>query len=209
MDFESFRQLFAPPGTRLFKGGEEREDAEELAELTEDAWLDHLHAGPHLGAFVQRADGRATYSMFDIDIAPRNAPRVEMLRQMEDLKPLALRVRDVLEAKGLSRQQVLAEFSGTGYHLWTFYEEPVPAALIQRLTLRILARVGVDVPFKPRYPFERDKDKVWLPLRVNRNQGVRSTLIGDLEDFDPVRCAIEVHDELLASVKLVDPKKLI
>lgn len=207
-DFTVFAELFAPAGTRLFRQEAGQEDRESLAELTLDVWQDHLGSGPHVGAYLQRADGKVRFSMFDIDVWPRDVPRAEMLRQMEDLRPSALRAREALEHFGLSREQVLVEFSGTGYHLWVFYEEPIPAALAQRFMQRAQARAGSELVYKPRYPFERDRDRVWLPLRVNHNQGMRSTFVEDLETFDPSQYPQEVNLRSLVTVQQVDIKRV-
>lgn len=208
-DFAVFKRLFAPAGTRLFRQAAGQKEREPLEDLTPEAWQDHVGNGPQVGAYVQRADGKVRFSMFDIDISPRDASRAEMLRQMEDLKPVALRARAALERSGLTRQQVLVEFSGTGYHLWLFYEEPVPAALIQRIMLGVQNRVGLGASYKPRFPFEMDRDRVWFPLRINLKQGIRSVFVADLEGFDPANYPQELDLRPLATVQQVDVKRLI
>lgn len=208
VSFELFKQLFASPGTRLFKEAPGGKVGEELQDLTPEAWQDHIGDGPHLGAFVQRADGTVQFSMFDIDISPLGAPREEMLRQMEILKPQAIKVRDALMAGGLTPEQVLVEYSGSGYHLWIFFEAPLPAAMARWVMLGACKRAGLDLRYKPCHLEEPAKDRVWLPMRINRSQQVRSVWVADLASFNPAQYHAEVDLEFLAGVRTVEAEKI-
>lgn len=158
--------------------------------FTQERFLEHVSGeGRSYGVHLLDAQNRVCFCMYDMDACPRTAPADEMIRNLRALKPSVMHMRDTLYDVGVAPANLLIEFSGTGFHLWMFYAYPFPAAEVKDWMSRALRRSGLQgIPFKPQRTEITEKhngDKVWLPLRVNSNQGNRSVFIGDLEGFDP------------------------
>jgi hypothetical protein len=93
--------------------------------LTVERFVEHASGeGRSYGIHLLDAQNCVNFSMYDMDAHPRTAPAPEMLRQLRMLKPLVLHMCATLYDIGIARENLLLEFSGTGYHLWLFYAEP-------------------------------------------------------------------------------------
>lgn len=159
-------------------------------EFTLERFVEHVGGnGRSYGIHLLDSQNRVRFCMFDIDAYPRTAPQKEMVRNLRALKPSVIHLRNTLYAIGVGAQNLLIEFSGTGFHLWMFYDVPIAATGVKAWMSAALERSKLDgIPFKPQRTEITDKhngDKVWLPLRMNSNQGNRSVFIRDLDGFDP------------------------
>ena len=159
-------------------------------EFTLERFVEHVGGnGRSYGIHLLDSQNRVRFCMFDIDAYPRTAPQNEMVRNLRALKPSVIHMRNTLYAMGVDARNLLIEFSGTGFHLWMFYDVPIAATEVKAWMSAALERSELDgIPFKPQRIEITDKhngDKVWLPLRINSNQGNRSVFIRDLEGFDP------------------------
>lgn len=158
--------------------------------LTVERFVEHASGeGRSYGIHLLDAQNCVNFSMYDMDAHPRTLPAPEMLRQLRMLKPLVLHMCATLYDIGIARENLLLEFSGTGYHLWLFYAEPQPAVEIRAWMSRALVKSAIEghafKPVRTEITATHNGDKVWLPLRVNSNQGNRSVFIDDLARFDP------------------------
>ncbi len=181
--------------------------------LTLERFREHLSgAGRSYGLNLLDARNRVRFCMYDMDAYPRNAPRAEMLQKLRELKPRALQLRDALRAAGIGPDRLLLEFSGTGFHFWMFYADPQPAAEVKDWMAALLRRAGLKgVPFKPQRTEATDShagDKVWLPLRINSNQGSRSVFIRNLDRFDPGGGEDDAGLDLLEAVRPIAAEEL-
>jgi hypothetical protein len=107
---------------------------------------------------------------------------------------------------GLKRENMLLEFPTVGFHLFIFFKDPVPAADVKRLMMRVLEKLQLThMPFYPRKIEEGPHgDRVQLPLRINRNTSKRSNFIRDLRAFDPEHYETDPDFSVLEEVEPID-----
>ena len=151
----------------------------------------HLQGSATLGVYPVRADQTVLFGVVDIDI------RKSALSMGEAGQPVAARLQELVlaDARRLARQfdelhlPVYAEDSGyKGIHLWLFFAEPVPAAVVKRFFEAVVQRVGPPSPelqwevFPKQEQVAEDQlgNLIKLPLGIHLKTG-RRCLFTDLE----------------------------
>lgn len=151
----------------------------------------HLQGAATLGVYPVRADQTVLFGVVDIDI------RKSALSTGEAGQPVAARLQELVlaDARRLSRQfdelhlPVYVEDSGyKGVHLWLFFAEPVPAAVVKRFFEAVVQRVGPPGPelqwevFPKQEQVAEDQlgNLIKLPLGIHLKTG-RRCLFTDME----------------------------
>jgi hypothetical protein len=203
-------ELFA----RLYKGRDdviaEHRDGEyapvEGSGLTLERFLDHVRLKKTYAVYNKDNAGMVNFGLFDVDVFPRDKGWAPILAAMGEKKKETALIIQTLADMGLERRNLLIEFPTVGFHLFLFFDNPVPAKALKSLMGFVLKRSGLEkIPFYPRKvegsPWG---DRVQLPLRINRNTSRRSNFIHDLESFDPEHYDNEPDFSVLEEVVPID-----
>ena len=151
----------------------------------------HLQGTATLGVYPMRADQTVLFGAIDIDI------RKSALKAGEAGQPVSARLQELVlaDARRLARQfdelnlPVYVEDSGyKGVHLWLFFAEPVPAAVVKRFLEAVVQRVGPPGPelqwevFPKQEQVAEDQlgNLIKLPLGIHLKTG-RRCLFTDLD----------------------------
>jgi CHC2 zinc finger len=116
--------------------------------------VDHLLGRYTLGTYVLDAAGTCTFAVFDAD-------------GYDGMQAL------VFFAEQLARQGIwtLLEASRRGAHLWIFFAEPVPAALVRAWLLPFAVQLGVELYPKQDTLRSGPGSLIRLPLGIHRQTG--------------------------------------
>ncbi len=157
--------------------------------LTFERFLEHVRKEKTYAVYNKDDAGMVRFGLFDVDIFPRNEGWEKLLPFMDEKKQETSRIMQTLLEMGLERRNLLIEFPTVGFHLFLFFDGPVPARDLKALMGFVLKRAGLEkIPFYPRkVEGSRWGDRIQLPLRINRNTSRRSNFIRDLDSFDPER----------------------
>lgn len=194
---------------RLFRGREdviaERRNGEYVpvpgAGLTFERFCDHVQMRKTFAVYNRDDAGTVHFGLFDLDILPRNQGWEKLLLSMGSKKAEVFRVMETLTEMGLERRNLLLEFPTVGYHLFIFFEQPVPMQQLKTLMRFVLTRSGLErTPFYPRRTDAPWGDPIQLPLRINKNTAHRSNFIRNLETFDPEHYSSEPDFSVLEDV---------
>jgi hypothetical protein len=101
--------------------------------VTIDSYRYHLQGKAGLGIYLLTNDNRVRFSASDIDIQDVTIPR---------------RIRETLSE--LNIPSYIALSKGKGFHLYTFYLEPVPAAKVRELYRRVQNTLGMEHEIFPK-----------------------------------------------------------
>lgn len=182
---------------RLYKGRDdviaEQRDGEyfpvEGSGFTFERFLEHVGMKKTYALYNKDDAGMVSFGLFDVDVFPRNRGWAAILSSMGEKKRETALIMQTLIVMGLERQNMLIEFPTVGYHLFIFFDKPVPAKSLKILMKFVLERCGcTNIPFYPRKVEDAPwGDRLQLPLRINLNTSRRSNFIRDLETFDPER----------------------
>lgn len=157
-----------------------------------DIEFEPKHAREHLqGEFtygqylVDPEDNTVRFACIDNDIDDdSDAP-------LEHALVATRKERDHANSLGLDEKQVWMEFSGRrGYHLWMFFEEPIPAAHAKALLEEIDSAVEIEGGHTEVFPKQIAVEPggygnlVKTPLGVHQKTGNRMVFVDD--DGDPV-----------------------
>lgn len=151
----------------------------------------HLQGTATLGVYPVRADQTVLFGAIDIDI------RKSALKAGEAGQSISARLQELVlaDARRLARQfdelhlPVYVEDSGyKGVHLWLFFAEPVPAAVVKRFFEAVVQRVGPPGPelqwevFPKQEQVAEDQlgNLIKLPLGIHLKTG-RRCLFTDLD----------------------------
>jgi hypothetical protein len=161
----------------------------EGAGLTFERFLDHVSLEKTYAVYNKDDAGMVRFGLFDVDVVQRSDGWAKVLPFLDEKKRETSRIIQTLLEMGLEQRNLLIEFPTVGFHLFLFFDGPVPAKDLKTLMGFILKRAGLPtIPFYPRkVDGSRWGDRVQLPLRINRNTSRRSNFVRDLESFDPKR----------------------
>jgi group II intron reverse transcriptase/maturase len=162
--------------------------------LDEAALASHLTGDRTLGIYLLRANHTVRLAVFDLDIA-----REELLRATAD-EEAQRRLRRAVQEDTQRLQAFLrawevphlVEDSGhRGYHLWLFFEEALPAAMVRRIAAAaaqgaqmVAAGVTWEIfPREDRLKEGQDGSLIKLPWGIHGITGRRGLWVG--EDWQP------------------------
>lgn len=151
--------------------------------------LDHIKGRKTFGMYLLRSDSRVWTAVIDIDLKKnyrsghlRSADKNHLKRERDYLlKRLTELSQERLQVKPLQ------EFSGgKGYHLWFFFQEPVPAGTARQVLLPIVSEVAGDCQYFSLETFPKQSklqgkglgNLVKLPLGLHRVSGKPSYFLG-------------------------------
>jgi hypothetical protein len=145
--------------------------------LTQRVLLGHLLGKVTVGLYQLDKDDRVKWLCLDVDInkATKQAP---IVATMEELQQHTLQLGKLLRKSGVP---FLVETSGNrGYHLWVFFETPIPARKARALGMWFVGKIpappGSHVEV---YPKQMSRDEgglgnlVKLPLGIHKKTGNR------------------------------------
>ncbi len=178
------------------------------AGLTFKRFLDHVQLRKTYAIYNKDDAGMVNFGLFDVDILPRNQGWEQLLLSMDEKRRETALIMQTLFDMGLDRRHMLVEFPTVGFHLFIFFDKPVPAKVLKTLMRFVLKRSGLEqIPFYPRNVEETPwGDRIQLPLRVNLRTSRRSNFVHELESFDPGNYASEPDFSVLEQVSLIDSK---
>jgi len=163
--------------------------------MTEQDLLEHLKGRKTYGIYLLNHDSRVKTSVVDMDL--KKTLRTVGLKASD--RPHLKRERDYLLQRldELSRQRFgtgpLVEFSGgKGYHLWFFFEQPVPAGWARQALLPMVSMLSRDCSYFNLEIFPKQDqlqgkclgNLVKLPLGLHRVTGKPSYFRGSSKN-DP------------------------
>ena len=176
----------------------------------------HLLGAHTVGVYPVRQDGTARFVAFDLDVAryalgqaARQPAGVERLLQR------ALGVaRTLLDAAASLGLPAYLERSGwKGYHVWLFFEAPVPAAGLRRLAAALLRRIPAPPPDVTVEVFPKQSrvrsgglgNLIKLPLGVHRVTGALGLFVDPsgrplADQLELVRAALHIGRGTLAGL---------
>ena len=185
------RKLFDAITTRVDTYAIQNENG--YARVSEPLTIDqYLDPNQTVGAYLVGLDGKVKCAVIDIDVN-KDAMNGNESEDLDYAKIQTMIITKVLEEAGF---KVHLEFSGRkGYHIWLFFDEPVPAKDV-RCTL-----LALESKFYPKngnihweiFPKQDHVDKnkfgnlIKLPLQTHRVSGTQSYMIDDF--FHPVQPA--------------------
>lgn len=154
--------------------------------LTDEAIARHLAGKVTLGAYLLAADNTCKAGVIDCDINKDADPDANRPRCRE-LVRLVYRT-----CRGMDLSALLEDSGNKGYHLWTFFSEPMPAGQVQRMGRLIVARALEEQEFSgihaEVFPKQGEKDHfgnlIKVPLSLHLKTG-RRCLFLDPETFEP------------------------
>lgn len=154
--------------------------------LTDEAIARHLAGRVTLGAYLLAADNTCKAGVIDCDINKGADPDANRPRCGE-LARLIYRT-----CRGMGLSALLEDSGNKGYHLWTFFSEPMQAREVQRLGRLIVSRALEEQEFSgihaEVFPKQEEKDHfgnlIKVPLSLHLKTG-RRCLFLDPETFEP------------------------
>ena len=182
--------------------------------LEASAVSEHIEGNVTLGVYPLRHDFTVWFAAIDVDIKKNNLAGFEsdLFRSglMDDVREATKLITKRLEDIGL---EVHLEFSGyKGFHVWTFFEEPIEAKLVRNILKIALSEI--EIPQSTSYEIFPKQDKlkrgqignlIKVPNGVNKRSGriscwvAKKTLepIEDqanyLESIEPLRRGTILH----------------
>ena len=101
--------------------------------------VEHFAGRKTIGIYVMRSDDTVKFAAIDVDIAKNASEDEEIL--LSSCKVVAQEVYKLVTAEGL---KAYVEFSGKkGYHIWIFFDAPVPAYKIRYVLKKIVEKINV------------------------------------------------------------------
>jgi len=144
--------------------------------LTKDLIRQHLRGEKTIGVYQIAADNTVKWGMYDFDLADVTNEALENLR-----KQVTMFV-EALTGKTIRFEAILVEFSGCkGYHLWVFFDPPIPALVVNRLLRNVMKDLkiqgGIEVfPKQGELTGKGFGNLVKLPLGKHRISGKFSVI---------------------------------
>lgn len=206
--YETFRSLY--------KG---REDV--IAELQDGKYVSVPGAGLTFARFMDHVQLKKTYAiynldpqqrvslgLFDVDVFPRDGGWAKILPALEEKRRETALIIKTLQEMGLKQHNILIEFPTVGFHLFLFFQNPVPAPALKTLMGNVLKRCNLThIPFYPRKIEDSPYgDRMQLPLRINLNTSKRSNFVRDFNSFDPEHYDDRPDFSVLDDVVPIDPQ---
>jgi len=159
------------------------------APLTDDVLLSHLKGEVTVGTY-QIEPGKSTVKWLCFDVDNKEINSVERLKD------------SIVKSGFCAEQSVLVEDTGgRGYHLWIFFDPPIPALVAYYVGRKSeqLSKVKCEV-FPKQKVVEAFGNLVKLPLGVHRKTGKRSTFVG-VSSLDQVARISVPQEEVAKAVQ--------
>jgi len=137
------------------------------APLTDDVLLSHLQGNTTVGVYqIKPEENMVKWLCFDVD--SKEIVEVERLRD------------SIVKSGFCAKDNILVEDTGgRGYHLWIFFEPPIPALVAYYVGRKFEQQSKVKCEVFPKQRVvEAFGNLVKLPLGVHRKTGQRSTFVG-------------------------------
>ena len=157
--------------------------------LSVEVLRNHVLGNLTVGVYPIRLDDTVSFATFDLDLTKRS------LEQARGEAAEARRLRTLVESEARRLSEALAHYGlvgvmeDSGYkgrHIWIFFEQPEPAAVVRRLGELSLAAHGplpleLGVEFFPRQSSAGKGlgNLIKLPLGIHRRTGRRCRLLDD------------------------------
>lgn len=163
----------------------------------------HLSGSATFGLYVLTTDSKCYLVCFDIDIPKdelENVVFTESKMKYKYLKPKILAIIQFLVEKlELPKESILLEDTGgRGYHIWLFFDAPIPGDDAVLLYNIVKQYIEFDFEFFPKQGHLSVNRKygnlIKLPLGIHRKYNSSSRF------FELVECAICFFDELKANL---------
>lgn len=188
----------------------------EEVELTPQRLEEQVAGSQSYGIYLRRKDGRVGLAMFDIDVINGKLPHPELYQKISRLHPIVEGLLKAAQQLGLQKEHTLLEFCGVGYHLWFFFEEPIPATEAARFLGALQQKAGVrPLAYKPQ-PGELPEgslgESAWLPLRFNDTSKLNSVFlnkwspsddpakVSNVADFSPLKRVRRIPVKLVQQI---------
>jgi len=157
--------------------------------LTDDVLLSHLKGDTVIGVYqIEPEKNTVKWLCFDVD--SKEIANVEKLRDT------------IVESNFCSKDNILVEDTGgRGYHLWIFFDPPIPALVAYYVGRKFEQHSKVKCEVFPKQRVvEAFGNLVKLPLGAHRKTGKRSEFI-DVSSLDQVTKISFPQDEVAKAVQ--------
>ena len=159
-DLELFLQLFQGRETVFAKqwvGGLGYSPVRPERSINEDDILSHIQGTETYGIYPIKKDNTVKFVCFDVDL-PKNFAELEEDALVTDKSILLPQVKNicttainVFRACSFNSKGVLIEDTGgRGYHIWFFFESPIPAVSARKFAYSILKKANVQCEVFPK-----------------------------------------------------------
>ncbi len=157
----------------------------------------HILGNYTVGLYQLREDNTIMFLVFDIDIAKRFLGKYlssqKIHREIDDsLKATTLSLMEFLKTNGIN---AYVEDSGfKGYHIWIFFDSPLPSALGKAFGAYVLKRLHLEeemihVEVFPKQASLKKQESlgnlIKLPLGIHKRSGRRALFLS--EDLSPLK----------------------
>lgn len=170
--------------------------------LTKDIIRKHLSGEITIGVYQVSPDNTVKWAVYDLDLG-----KLPTDEGFEILRKQLVKIKEKLTSK-ISVQSILVEFSGgKGYHLWVFFDPPIPAIVANRLLRNVMKEAEVQVneifPKQDQLTGKGYGNLMKLPLGTHRASGRRSEIY-DGETWN----ALDPSYLLKIKPVITDPKEI-
>jgi len=141
----------------------------------------HLTGQRTFGVYVTSPNNTCRFTVHDVDIPKSSSINEETEKEVRN-KTLRLKVAAM--NLGISKKQIIAEFSGRrGYHVWLFFENEIPCYQAYSLAKLIKSKSLVDCEFFPKQdridPITGLGSAIKLPCGLHKATGKRSAIVDE------------------------------
>ena len=164
-------------------------------ELTEDIVLQHLQGSKTVSVFPIAEDDTVKWLCFDVDISPQTKRAIKQgeMTHEDAIRKAQQTVRTLVRFLYRVGIPFRVEFSGNkGYHVWIFFDSPVPTHKAYDLGQSVLVRVEVDpalaVEVFPKHRSINDAavgNALKMPLGLHQKTQVRCFFVKNT--FEPYK----------------------